>query len=1033
MNVFNSSPSLDSPKKTKRGAFLLSLVAGLFTSSVALADDISVYGSAVSKPQILFTLDYSQSMDRNVDGRTRIEILRETVVELMDNYQSQIEFGIGPMFAATGGGVQWPVSDLRLDASNIDPNIPAGQATGLDVVTDIIEKTQLNWGTATIPALAESAQYFRGGPVTFGGVDTPHTLGYKPLEWDVNNSTFKQFNNLSGSSAAYTPANAYSEGTAPGSIGYCRLGTNNNASNTRRIPSDCRQLPVGTTYGNCVSPPASHVGFPHYINRDAKFGFQVCEYRHSDRRVPATYKSPIKNQCQASAIILISDGAPINSIPDYMSQEILGHGYDGCPDSLIEQGNCGPEIAQEIANNNQVPSVPNSTVVTHTVGFALDGKGADWLETVADAGDGEYFSARNGDELFSAIDELISDLIPETQQFSNFSVDVDRASFSHDNRAYLPLFQPSDSKSWNGNIKGYFIGEDGLEDIDGREALETVGTVTQFADTSRSFWSAEADGNDVTKGGVSGNFDPANRNLYTLVSDNPNNTTLYNSKQTELSVDNPQLKPNLFGFPNQVNVPDLLQWIREQPMGEPLHSNNVIANYENDQRVIFAMTNQGFLHAIDASLPVAQGEYGGGEELFAFMPVSLLSNIHYMRNGGFTGEHIYGLDGSITPWHIDENNDGIVNGNDTLTIIFGMRRGGQHYYAMDVTDPNKPVLAWQINPTNNSGFGKLAQTWSEPQIVTVKDGNKTEDVLVFGGGYDDSVDDIHQATASNGNSIFMVDNKGRLIWSASHPDMKYGIPSDVRVIDSDEDSVADRMYVGDLGGQVWRVDFDDVNVSSQFKVTKFADLAGGTHQPFFYPPSVSRERGSDRLLVSIGSGNRDNPIRDRTRARIYTMFDDSPEVGAPGNGFSTARESDLVDVSQQAFASAGELANSKGWFIQLNAGEKSLSPLVTINGDLMWTTFEPTVDANHDVCEVPTAVKRLYALDVGNAGAPNSVSSDEFNSVPVNRYLELQTGGIPPEPYTIVPEGSETVDVYVGNEKELELTPSLDRVFWYSE
>ena len=39
-----------------------------------------------------------------------------------------------------------------------------------------------------------------------------------------------------------------------------------------------------------------------------------------------------------------------------------------------------------------------------------------------------------------------------------------------------------------------------------------------------------------------------------------------------------------------------------------------------------------------------------------------------------------------------------------------------------------------------------------------------------------------------------------------HPFMKNAIPSDITVLDLNGDSFADRMYFGDMGGRVWRMD-----------------------------------------------------------------------------------------------------------------------------------------------------------------------------------------------------------------------------------
>ena len=108
----------------------------------------------------------------------------------------------------------------------------------------------------------------------------------------------------------------------------------------------------------------------------------------------------------------------------------------------------------------------------------------------------------------------------------------------------------------------------------------------------------------------------------------------------------------------------------------------------------------------------------GGEELFAFMPESLLDNLPAIYNNEFGDQHIYGLDGSLTRWHDDTDSDGIVDDDEDVTLFFGMRRGGTEYFALDVSDELAPVLKWRINQ-DTPGFERLAQSWSRMSIINV--------------------------------------------------------------------------------------------------------------------------------------------------------------------------------------------------------------------------------------------------------------------------------------------------------------------------
>src|SRR5690606_15046522 len=131
----------------------------------------------------------------------------------------------------------------------------------------------------------------------------------------------------------------------------------------------------------------------------------------------------------------------------------------------------------------------------------------------------------------------------------------------------------------------------------------------------------------------------------------------------------------------------------------------------------------------------------------------------------------------------------------------------------NATDRANPRILWTI--TGGSGdFTELGQTWARPVKTRINIGGTITDVLILSGGYDPNQDDVSVRTADGmGRSIFIVNaTTGAKIWSvgptASHnltrTDMLYSIPSSIRAIDINNDKLVDQLYVGDMGGQVWR-------------------------------------------------------------------------------------------------------------------------------------------------------------------------------------------------------------------------------------
>ena len=479
-------------------------------------------------------------------------------------------------------------------------------------------------------------------------------------------------------------------------------------------------------------------------------------------------------------------------------------------------------------------------------------------------------------------------------------------------------------------------------------------------------------------------------------------------------------------------------------MGDPLHSKSVSVNY-GDRQVVYAMTNQGFLHAIDATKPASHEvvDNTGGEELFAFMPESLLDNLPAIYNNEFGDQHIYGLDGSLTRWHDDTDSDGIVDDDEEVTLFFGMRRGGTEYFALDVSNELAPVLKWRINQ-DTPGFERLAQSWSRMSIINVTHEGDDKLVLAFAAGYDADVqDDIDEPVTSKGNAIYMVDLGGTRLWTVdetSHTDLLYSIPSDLTLIDSNGDQLADRLYVGDVAGQLWRVDFDDINETPT--VTKLANLADDHHQPFFYPPSVAINGsvGNRFLSVTIGSGNRTNPLLETVQNNFYMIKDTDVAEGGPSESFTTVTTDDLYDATDNnvqstdasiAQAASEELETSRGWRIRLDNGEKSLSTVLTYEGTVFATTYTPNTNNAQNVCQSFSEAS-LYTMNLTDAGI-NHLASDASTSVVSSRTTSVNTSGIPSAPLPVLTKDTNTTQIFVDKEAVNSFPRTLSNIYWHAK
>ncbi|PID34467.1 MAG: hypothetical protein CR976_00115 [Thiotrichales bacterium] len=201
----------------------------------------------------------------------------------------------------------------------------------------------------------------------------------------------------------------------------------------------------------------------------------------------------------------------------------------------------------------------------------------------------------------------------------------------------------------------------------------------------------------------------------------------------------------------------------------------------------------------------------------------------------------------------------------------------------------------------------------------------------------------------------------------------------------------DRLYFADTGGYIWRVDMKtnvdvsdggDASLTLNAQITQFADLgaeaAGGTtsdgdRRKFFYEPDTALRltNGVPKLTISIGSGYRTHPMDTGDEDRFYVLLDENI-YQAPGSGFTTITESDLMTVTELRSSGKGSILNvagKRGWYypLQLN-GEKALATSLTFLDKVLFTTFamadEHGVASVVEVCEPAVNTSRAYVLDL---------------------------------------------------------------------
>jgi len=473
------------------------------------------------------------------------------------------------------------------------------------------------------------------------------------------------------------------------------------------------------------------------------------------------------------------------------------------------------------------------------------------------------------------------------------------------------------------------------------------------------------------------------------------------------------------------NANGSLSDVRASIHGDVLHSKPAVINYnrngDNNDVYAFYGGNDGVFHAVH----VGQGS-GAGTEVWGFVPSQFFGQLKRLRDNSpqisNAAKKPYFIDGSVGVYQLDADNDGKLGaGTDKVYLYLTMRRGGPYLIALDVSDPNQPKMLWQRD-SSSPGYGQLGQTWSTPKVIKVR-GNPNP-VVVMGAGYDAVNEDNLPATAdSSGRGVLIIDAyTGNVIWQAGPSPsgaatnlavagMIYSMASDPAILDRDLDGYADRIYIPDTGGQVWRIDVSDPSPGN-WTVELLASI-GGTgpagQRKFLYPPDVvfGKDANGPYDAVLIGSGDREHPFDTTVTNRFY-MFKDR-KTGSSGVGQATITESDLFDATSDvlqtatgtALTSAQDALNAdKGWMITLAAGEKLVGGAVTVGGVTYFNTNQPSSVSAAGACS-NLGVARAYAVGFADATAAGALASGQAVTLAA-RYTIVPGGGYLPSPVSVV-------------------------------
>ncbi len=697
--------------------------------------------------------------------------------------------------------------------------------------------------------------------------------------------------------------------------------------------------------------------------------------------------------CQQNFNILLTDGYWNGNSPG------LGN-KDGDNNTDFDGGDYGDSYSTTLADvamhyyerdlktslANRVPTTPgvdeadHQHLVTYTVAFGVSGTldpetqdpsdpGFSWpspwnsdankvddLWHTAYNGRGLYLNAQDPQELVSSLESALDNI--DDRSGSAAAVAFNTNTLTTGSSVFLVLFN---SNRWSGNVYKYAldpitgavsdsISWEASSVLDSRDIVNSPRTIlTHNGTDGTSFQWANltADQKDDLKTNPAGGTDSdakGEARLDYLRGDRSNENAGYNFR-TRSS----RLGDIVHSNPVYVSAPSM-EWPSSAPF--PVDSNSYSAwkdnsSVKNREPMLYVGANDGMMHGFRSS---------DGAEMVAYLPANLFTTdinegLHYLADPAYLHRYYVDLPPTVTDAYVKVDAAG---GASWRTLLLGGQRGGgKGIFALDITYPTSfseanaaNTVLWEFTEAD------LGYTYSEPTVALMNNGKWA---AIFGNGYNN--------TGSGEANLFIVYIEGGLdgVWTSGTDYIKIstgtGAPgnqnglSTPAVIDDDGDGVADRVYAGDLFGDMWAFDLSsssDSNWSVAYKQgsTPKPLFDGLSSQPITVEPVVanhpSEVGNSPNYMVYFGTGQYlvDSDKTNTNGQTFYGVWDDGTKELTRSNLVSQSLESGFPSnvrvLSDNSVAYDGSGGSKRyGWYIDLPTSTERVVVNPAIRGDVI--------------------------------------------------------------------------------------------------
>ncbi|TNE50202.1 MAG: VWA domain-containing protein, partial [Deltaproteobacteria bacterium] len=392
--------------------------------------------------------------------------------------------------------------------------------------------------------------------------------------------------------------------------------------------------------------------------------------------------------------------------------------------------------------------------------------------------------------------------------------------------------------------------------------------------------------------------------------------------------------------------------------------------------VVYVGSNDGVLHAFHADT---------GIELWGVVPATILSRLRAAVNGvGEDKARVYTVDGTPLVQDIQLYSrvvNGVVESKWMTILVVGFRAGGRGYLALDVTNPYRPRILWEINnesdkdPTDagQGKFDRLGYTYGQPflasVLVDIKGNGKPEEraVAILPGGVklNPTLGKllIDQNETNMGAVVYIVDvETGTLLRELTAKDMRgiAGTPVGFGLMPA----VATKAFVGDVIGNLYRIDLNSTK-PLQWKIEKFFDKLwdqGETPKPIMTGMTLAMNQRGELVLFG-GTGDTENINFVSGFNKVFSIRE---KVTISGGLVSSVEAiPNYITKLDKYLTHENDEKQTPGPEVTIKSpnGERLTGPPIVFNGTAYFTSYTPSTQL--PICGIP-GHSRVYGIHFDN-------------------------------------------------------------------